>query len=100
MTSDDVRDLPDGADPVTHATERDGAPTADDGLPDAGMDTGSDEGTPGEREPVDPADAVAVAVQDDAPLPPEVAGPRAGAGGSDGNGGPSGDGLAPAFTHP
>ncbi|HEU4675961.1 MAG TPA: hypothetical protein VFS29_08235 [Motilibacteraceae bacterium] len=89
---------------MTHATERDGAPTADDGLPDAGMetgmDTGSEEGTPGEREPVDPADAVAVAVQDDAPLPPEVAGRRAGVGGADGAGGPSGDGLDPAFTHP
>ncbi|MGN6332693.1 MAG: hypothetical protein ACTHOD_13730 [Motilibacteraceae bacterium] len=97
MTSDDVRDLPEGDQPVTDATDSDGSPTAaGDELPEAGMDTGSDEGTPGEREPVDPADAVAVAVQDDAPLPPEVAGPPTG--GSDIDGAGSSDGLDPAFT--
>ena len=35
---------------------------------ESAMATGEDDGTPGERGPVDPADETAVAVADDAPL--------------------------------
>ncbi len=67
------------------------SPTADTVLESA-MATGEDEGTPGEREPVDPEDSTAIAVQDDAPLP-------AGDPGSS-TGGPQDDGLAADFREP
>jgi hypothetical protein len=51
------------------------------------MATGEDDGTPGERGPVDPDDETALAVADDAPL-------------STGKGGPQGDGLEPKFSEP
>lgn len=89
MSDDHVRE---DDQPVTQTTA-DGKTPGTDELPDAGMDTGMDtgsaEGSPGEREPVDPADPVALAVQDDAPLPPEVA-----------RGAGSADGLDPAFRQP
>jgi hypothetical protein len=65
---------------------------AEFGGPDAAvlesaMATGEDDGTPGERGPVDPDDETAVAVADDAPLLSE-------------RGGDQGDGLEPRFAEP
>lgn len=54
---------------------------------DSAMATGEDEGTPGERGPVDPDDPTAIAVADDAPDESE-------------RGGPQGDGLEPRFAEP
>jgi hypothetical protein len=54
---------------------------------ESAMATGEDDGTPGERGPVDPDDETAVAVADDAPLLSE-------------RGGDQGDGLAPRFSEP
>jgi hypothetical protein len=65
-----------------------------------GLDTGSDAGTPGERAPVAPGDALSAAVEDDAPLPngtipvTDDAG-RTSAVGDAGN--PPDDGLTPTF---
>jgi len=61
--------------------------------PDSGMETGSDAGTPGDRNQVliDPGDATAAAVADDAPLPSIT--PEGGAG-------PQDDGLTPQFSEP
>jgi hypothetical protein len=58
-----------------------------DGVLESAMATGEDDGTPGERGPVDPDDETAVAVADDAPL-------------SSSQGGPQGDGLEPRFSEP
>ena len=58
-----------------------------DGVLESAMATGEDDGTPGERGPVDPDDETAVAVADDAPL-------------TSGEGGPQGDGLEPRFSEP
>ena len=58
-----------------------------DGVLESAMATGEDDGTPGERGPVDPDDETAVAVADDAPL-------------SSAQGGPQGDGLEPKFSEP
>ncbi len=62
-------------------------------LPATGMETSSDEGTPGERGAVDPNDLFALAAADDAALPasstPDV-----------GEGGPQNDGLEPDFREP
>jgi hypothetical protein len=57
-----------------------------DGVLESAMATGEDDGTPGERGPVDPDDVTAVAVADDAPLRSA--------------GGPQGDGLEPQFSEP
>jgi hypothetical protein len=54
---------------------------------ESAMATGEDDGTPGERGPVDPDDETAVAVADDAPLLSE-------------RGGGQGDGLEPRFAEP
>ena len=54
---------------------------------ESAMATGEDEGTPGERGAVDPDDATALAVADDAPDVTET-------------GGPQGDGLEPEFAEP
>src|SRR3954471_1070431 len=54
---------------------------------ESAMATGEDDGTPGERGPVDPDDETAVAVADDAPF----LGHR---------GGSQGDGLEPRFSEP
>lgn len=54
---------------------------------ESAMATGEDDGTPGERGAVDPADETAVAVADDAPLLSQ-------------RGGDQGDGLAPRFSEP
>jgi hypothetical protein len=58
-----------------------------DSVLESAMATGEDDGTPGERGPVDPDDETAVAVADDAPL-------------SSPQGGPQGDGLEPTFSEP
>jgi hypothetical protein len=58
-----------------------------DGILESAMATGEDDGTPGERGPVDPDDETAVAVADDAPLRST-------------QGGPQGDGLEPQFSEP
>jgi|1185.fasta_scaffold313399_1 hypothetical protein len=58
-----------------------------DGILESAMATGEDDGTPGERGPVDPDDETARAVADDAPL-------RSTQGGS------QGDGLEPQFSEP
>ena len=60
---------------------------ATDGVLESAMATGEDDGTPGERGPVDPDDETAVAVADDAPLRSD-------------QGGPQGDGLEPQFSEP
>ena len=65
---------------------------AESSLPDTAMQTGSDDGEPGERRPVAPGDVVAAAVEDDAPLPPGAPGAT--------RGGPQGDGLEPQFHEP
>jgi hypothetical protein len=57
------------------------------GVLESAMLTGEDDGTPGERGPVDPDDETAVAVADDAPLRSV-------------QGGPQGDGLEPQFSEP
>ena len=57
------------------------------GVLESAMATGEEDGTPGERGPVDPDDETAVAVADDAPL-------------SSSQGGPQGDGLEPQFSEP
>jgi hypothetical protein len=54
---------------------------------ESAMATGEDEGTPGERGPIDPSDTTAIEVADDAPD-------------LSGNGGPQGDGLEPRFREP
>ncbi len=80
---------------TTQETPRDGditqgAVTPDlptDGFLESAMATGEDAGTPGERGPVDPDDATAVGVADDAPR-------------RSGEGGPQGDGLEPRFSEP
>jgi len=54
---------------------------------ESAMLTGEDDGTPGERGPVDPDDDTALAVADDAPLRSV-------------DGGPQGDGLEPQFSEP
>jgi hypothetical protein len=41
--------------------------------PESGMDTDSEAGTPGERAAFDSDDVVTAAVQDDAPLPADLA---------------------------
>ncbi len=64
-----------------------------DELPTTGMETASDEGTPGDRGPVDPDDLFALAATDDAPLPPSST-PDVG------EGGPQNDGLEPDFREP
>ena len=64
-----------------------GGVLAPDSVLESAMATGEDDGTPGERGPVDPDDETAVAVADDAPL-------------SSGEGGPQGDGLEPRFSEP
>jgi hypothetical protein len=58
-----------------------------DGVLESAMATGEDDGTPGERDPVDPDDETAVALADDAPL-------------RSAQGGPQGDGLEPQFSEP
>lgn len=45
----------------------------DSGLGSSGMGSGDDAGTPGDRQLSETDDAVAAAVQDDAPLPPDLA---------------------------
>lgn len=66
-----------------------------------GLDTGSDAGTPGERAPVPPGDAVTAAVQDDAPLPELDADPVVDDAGRSSAVGDAGDapddGLTPTF---
>ena len=57
------------------------------GILESAMATGEDDGTPGERGPVDPDDETALAVADDAPL-------------TSAQGGPQGDGLEPRFSEP
>ena len=60
--------------------------TSDDsGVLESAMATGEDDETPGERGPIDPADATAIEVADDAPDLSV-------------NGGPQGDGLEPRFS--
>ncbi|MGZ4626723.1 MAG: hypothetical protein ACXV3S_10635 [Kineosporiaceae bacterium] len=54
---------------------------------ESAMATGEDDGTPGERGALDPDDATAIEVADDAPDLSE-------------RGGPQGDGLQPRFTEP
>lgn len=71
-------------------TPRDRDPAGPEVLPDSGMDTGSDEGTPGERPAVPPEDALSRAAADDAPLPAADAGAE-----SDGE---ADDGLDPQFS--
>ncbi|HYJ74093.1 MAG TPA: hypothetical protein VEV65_00760 [Kineosporiaceae bacterium] len=56
-------------------------------LLESAMATGEDDGTPGERGPIDPSDATALEVADDAPDLSQ-------------NGGPQGDGLEPRFSEP
>jgi hypothetical protein len=63
-------------------------------LPDSGMDTGSDAGSPGERMESlieGPPNEVTTAVADDAPLNPA---------GDPVAGGDQGDGLSPRFMEP
>lgn len=80
---------------TTQETPRDGdieqgAVTPDlpvGGVLESAMLTGEDDGTPGERGPVDPDDETAVAVADDTPLSPS-------------GGGSQGDGLEPRFSEP
>ena len=79
---------------MTEETARDGqvpqgavTPDLPPTLLESAMATGEDEGTPGERGAVDPDDATAVAVADDAPDVTE-------------HGGPQGDGLEPEFSEP
>ena len=54
---------------------------------ESAMATGEDDGTPGERGALDPDDATAIEVADDAPDLSE-------------RGGPQGDGLEPRFAEP
>jgi hypothetical protein len=54
---------------------------------ESAMATGEDDGTPGERGAIDPGDATALEVADDAPDLSE-------------DGGPQGDGLEPQFNEP
>jgi hypothetical protein len=54
---------------------------------ESAMATGEDDGTPGERGPIDPSDPTAIEVADDAPDLSET-------------GGPQDDGLAPRFSEP
>jgi hypothetical protein len=54
---------------------------------ESAMATGEDDGTPGERGPIDPSDETAIEVADDAPDLSET-------------GGPQGDGLEPRFSEP
>ena len=79
---------------MTEETPRDGRSPQGAVTPDlpptvleSAMATGEDEGTPGERGAVDPDDATALAVADDAPDVTET-------------GGPQGDGLEPEFAEP
>jgi hypothetical protein len=63
-------------------------PTAlESGVLESAMATGEDDGTPGERGPIDPSDTTAIEVADDAPDLSET-------------GGPQDDGLAPRFSEP
>lgn len=57
------------------------------GVLESAMATGEDDGTPGERGPVDPDDETALAVADDTTLSPN-------------QGGSQGDGLEPRFSEP
>jgi len=54
---------------------------------ESAMATGEDDGTPGERGPIDPSDTTAIEVADDAPDLSVT-------------GGPQGDGLEPRFSEP
>jgi hypothetical protein len=54
---------------------------------ESAMATGEDDGTPGERGPIDPADETAIEVADDAPDLSQ-------------NGGSQNDGLEPRFSEP
>ncbi len=80
---------------MTSETPRDGDIQQDAVTPDipvggvleSAMATGEEDGTPGERGPVDPDDETAVAIADDTPLRPD-------------DGGPQGDGLEPRFSEP
>jgi hypothetical protein len=54
---------------------------------ESAMATGEDDGTPGERGPIDPSDTTAIEVADDAPD-------------LSADGGPQGDGLEPRFREP
>ena len=56
-------------------------------LLESAMATGEDDGTPGERGAIDPSDATAIEVADDAPDLSV-------------RGGPQGDGLEPRFSEP
>lgn len=56
-------------------------------LLESAMATGEDDGTPGERGPIDPSDTTAIEVADDAPDLSLT-------------GGPQGDGLEPRFSEP
>jgi hypothetical protein len=70
------------------STTPDLPPTAlESGVLESAMATGEDDGTPGERGPIDPSDTTAIEVADDAPDLSE-------------NGGPQDDGLAPRFSEP
>jgi hypothetical protein len=57
------------------------------GVLESAMATGEDDGTPGERGPIDPSDPTAIEVADDAPDLSET-------------GGPQDDGLTPRFSEP
>jgi len=86
MTQETPRDGDIDQDAVTPDLPAGGVVPADAVLESA-MATGEDDGTPGERGPVDPDDQTALAVADDAPL-------------TSGQGGPQGDGLEPRFSEP
>jgi hypothetical protein len=60
---------------------------SDNAVLESAMATGEDDGTPGERGPIDPSDATAIEVADDAPD-------------LSATGGPQGDGLEPRFREP
>jgi hypothetical protein len=70
------------------STTPDQPPTVlESGVLESAMATGEDDGTPGERGPIDPSDTTAIEVADDAPDLSET-------------GGPQDDGLAPRFSEP
>ena len=84
------RDLDDV--PLPGQSEHVSAALSSDAVLESAMATGEDEGTPGERAPVDPDDPVAAAAEDDAPLPEGQPGSA--------HGGPQDDGLTAEFREP
>ena len=62
-------------------------PEPESAVLESAMATGEDDGTPGERGPIDPSDTTAIEVADDAPD-------------LSATGGPQGDGLEPRFREP